>query len=168
LLQNDLNAGVKSRIVDAGGDPAGRWYRLDGNASVSNEFSRRECTADCFQEAGPEAIENMEMILTHDGGEFYPLPGDYVSIPGEDNDQWFSAMSLASGTVVQDLFDDTKQYVVKNVAVSQRLGLVPNAVCEDPSRDLAYTDITDPAFSSLQLSDLPPLDFDAILDGTPT
>lgn len=110
----------------------------------------------------------MEMILTHDGGEFYPLPGDYVSIPGEDNDQWFSAMSLASGTVVQDLFDDTKQYVVKNVAVSQRLGLVPNAVCEDPSRDLAYTDITDPAFSSLQLSDLPPLDFDAILDGMPT
>ena len=105
---------------------------------------------------------------THDGREFYPLPGDYVSIPGEANDQWFSAMSLASGTVVQDLFDETKQYVVKNVAVSQRLGLVPNSVCEEPSRSLAYTDITDPAFSCLQLSDLPPLDFDAVLDGMPT
>lgn len=168
VLQNDLNAGVNTRIMAAGGDPAGRWYRLDGNASVSDEISRRECTADCFQEAGPEAIENMEMILTHDGREFYPLPGDYVSIPGEANDQWFSAMSLDSGTVVQDLFDDTKQYVVKNVAVSQRLGLVPNTVCEEPSRNLAYTDITDPAFSSLQLSDLPPLDFDAVLVGMPT
>jgi hypothetical protein len=77
-------------------------------------------------------------------------------------------MSLSSGTVVQDLFDETKQYVVKNVAVSQRLGLVPNSVCEEPSRSLAYTDITDPAFSCLQLSDLLPLDFDAVLDGMPT
>ena len=36
LLQNDLNAGVNERILAAGGDPAGRWSRLDGNASVRN------------------------------------------------------------------------------------------------------------------------------------
>jgi len=54
---------------------------------------------------------------------------------------------------------------VKNVAVSQRLGLVPTTVCESAENRLAYDNIDDPAFQNLQLSDLPPLEFDNILSG---
>lgn len=168
-LDADLNAGVNDRIKELGGEPAGKTYRLNGESFVRNQFTRRNCTSDCFQEAGPEAIEDMEMILTHDGREFYPLPGDHVTIPGASSElTWFSAMSLKSGTVLDDLFDETKQYIVKNVAVSQRLGLVPNDVCNSAEYDLAYTDIRHPAFENLQLSDLPPLDFDEVLEGMPT
>jgi len=53
-----------------------------------------------------------------------------VTIPGTTSElTWFSALSLKSGTTVTDLFDSTKTYRVKNVAVSQRLGLVPTTVC---------------------------------------
>jgi len=168
-LDNDLNAGVNDRIKVLGGEPASKTYRLDGDDSVRNEFTRRECVQDCVQEAGPEAIDGMEMILTHDGREFYPLPGDHVTIPGATSElTWFSAMSLKSGTTVTDLFDSTKTYVVKNVAVSQRLGLVPTSVCETAENGLAYENIGDPAFENLQISDLPPLEFDDILSGMPT
>ena len=129
-LEHDLNAGVNDRIKALGGDPASKTYRLNGEAFVRNQFTRRNCVQDCVQEAGPEAIDGMEMILTHDGREFYPLPGDHVTIPGTTSElTWFSALSLKSGTTVTDLFDSTKTYRVKNVAVSQRLGLVPTTVC---------------------------------------
>ena len=168
-LEHDLNAGVNARIKALGGDPASKTYRLNGEAFVRNQFTRRNCVQDCVQEAGPEAIDGMEMILTHDGREFYPLPGDHVTIPGTTSElTWFSALSLKSGTTVTDLFDSTKTYRVKNVAVSQRLGLVPTTVCESAENGLSYDNIGDPAFQNLQLSDLPPLEFDDILAEMPT
>ena len=169
---NDMNEGFNDNVETLTSDAAKRvkkLYRPQTGRHVNNKITGEKCTDSvngCEANLGPEDLHQHKKLFTHDGKEFYPLPGDEFFLPEASASRWFPAMNLESGTKVYDFFDSTKYYFVKNIGVSQHLIEVSDATCA--AGGLTYTDETDQAFANLQSADLPNHVIDSELTGMPT
>ena len=169
---NDMNEGFNDNVETLTSNAAKRvkkLYQPQAGSHVNNKITGEKCTDSvngCEANLGPEDLHQHKKLFTHDGREFYPLPGDEFTLPEASASRWFPAMNLESGTKVYDFFDSTKYYFVKNIGVSQHLIEVSDAICA--AGGLTYNDETDQAFANLQSADLPNHVIDSELTDMPT
>ena len=168
-ISNDLNIGFNNDLEKSGGEALSAKFSLDGLSRVYNQIEKEWCHSDCTSILGPETTIGKEWLHGYFGGSIDNTPGTYIKFPGSHrNVDWLSTINAKNGTIFTDAFDESKKYVLKNLNLSQRLPAVPNSVCDNSEVDISFTDITSPAFTGFQLSDLPSIEFDNELQGMPT
>ena len=167
--ENDLNDGFNERIEKLGLEKLSSTFELGSLSRVRNDIEKEWCHTDCTSILDPEIHYGKEWLFKYFGGSIGNRPGSYVKFPGSHrNLDWLPVFNTKSGQIFSDAFDESRQYVLKNLNLSQRLPAVPNSVCDNSEVDIRFTDINSPAFTGFQLSDLPSIEFDNELQDMPT
>ena len=172
--EHDLNNGFNGKITNPASKIA-KVYNKGSQRYVYNKVTGEKCTDanGCRVELGPEAIHNTKKLFTHDGQEFYPLPGDKFRFPDDPvsvNNQpyegkFYPSMNLKDSTKVYDFFDPSKFYFVKNLGISQRLLQVPDSECV--TAGITFNNENDPAFNGITQAELPSVNIDSQLRDMP-